>query len=153
MKGIVLAGGLGSRLYPLTRVTNKHLLPVYDRPMIYYPIQTLLNAGIGEILMVTGGEHAGDFLKLLGNGKALGIRDLQYTYQEGEGGIAEALLLAEDFADGGTRPWASSATSPGGRESCSRRSITRSGSAFPGSRAIGSSKSSRSRPTRPAASR
>jgi glucose-1-phosphate thymidylyltransferase len=101
MKGIVLAGGLGTRLHPLTRVTNKHLLPVYDRPMIYYPIQTLLNAGIDEILMVTGGEHAGDFLKLLGNGKTLGIRDLQYTYQEGEGGIAEALLLAEDFADGG----------------------------------------------------
>jgi glucose-1-phosphate thymidylyltransferase len=101
MKGVVLAGGLGTRLAPLTRVTNKHLLPVYDRPMIYYPIQTLLNAGIDEILMVTGGEHAGDFLKLLGNGKALGVRDLQYTYQEGEGGIAEALLLAEDFADGG----------------------------------------------------
>jgi glucose-1-phosphate thymidylyltransferase len=101
MKGVVLAGGLGSRLLPLTRVTNKHLLPVYDRPMIYYPIQTLLNAGIDEILMVTGGEHAGDFLKLLGNGKALGVRDLQYTYQEGEGGIADALLLAEDFADGG----------------------------------------------------
>ncbi|MHC5006003.1 MAG: sugar phosphate nucleotidyltransferase [Planctomycetota bacterium] len=101
MKGVVLAGGLGTRLQPLTRVTNKHLLPVFDRPMIYYPIQILLNAGIDEILMVTGGEHAGDFLKLLGNGKALGIRDLQYTYQEGEGGIAEALLLAEDFADGG----------------------------------------------------
>ncbi|MHC4102187.1 MAG: sugar phosphate nucleotidyltransferase, partial [Planctomycetota bacterium] len=101
MKGIVLAGGLGTRLQPLTRVTNKHLLPIFDRPMIYYPIQTLLDAGIDEILMVTGGEHAGDFLKLLGNGKALGIRDLQYTYQEGEGGIAEALLLAEDFADGG----------------------------------------------------
>ncbi len=101
MKGVVLAGGLGTRLQPLTRVTNKHLLPVYDRPMIYYPIQTLLNAGNDEILMVTGGEFAGDFLKLLGSGKALGIRDLQYTYQEGEGGIAEALLLAEDFADGG----------------------------------------------------
>jgi glucose-1-phosphate thymidylyltransferase len=101
MKGIVLAGGLGTRMRPLTRVSNKHLLPVYDRPMVYYPIQTLLNAGIRDILMVTGGEHAGDFLKLLGNGKALGIRELQYTYQEGEGGIAEALLLAEDFADGG----------------------------------------------------
>ena len=101
MKGVVLAGGLGTRLNPLTRVTNKHLLPVYDRPMIYYPIETLLNAGLDEIIMVTGGEHAGDFLKLLGNGKALGVRDLQYTYQEGEGGIAEALLLAEDFADGG----------------------------------------------------
>src|SRR5262245_58494286 len=101
MKGIVLAGGLGTRLSRLTRVTNKHLLPVYDRPMIYYPIQTLLNAGIDEILIVTGGEHAGDFLKLLGNGKALGVRELHYTYQQGEGGIAEALLLAEDFADRG----------------------------------------------------
>ena len=101
MKGVVLAGGLGTRLAPLTRVTNKHLLPVYDRPMIYYPIQALLNAGIDEVLIVTGGEHAGDFLKLLGNGKRLGLRDLHYTYQEGEGGIAEALLLAEDFADGG----------------------------------------------------
>ena len=101
MKGVILAGGLGSRLNPLTRVTNKHLLPVYDRPMIYYPIQTLLNAGINEVLIVTGGEHAGDFLKLLGNGKRLGLRELNYTYQEGEGGIADALLLAEDFADGG----------------------------------------------------
>jgi glucose-1-phosphate thymidylyltransferase len=100
MKGIVLAGGLGTRLRPLTLVTNKHLLPVYDRPMIYYPLQCLLNAGIREILIVTGGEHAGDFLKLLGNGKHLGIRELHYTYQEGEGGIADALLLAEDFADG-----------------------------------------------------
>lgn len=101
MKGVILAGGLGSRLLPLTRVTNKHLLPVYDRPMIYYPIQCLLNAGINEILLVTGGDHAGDFLKLLGNGKAMGIRHLEYTYQEGEGGIADALKLAEDFADGG----------------------------------------------------
>ncbi len=101
MKGVVLAGGLGTRLHPLTRVTNKHLLPVYDRPMIYYPIQTLLDAGIDEVMIVTGGEHAGDFLKLLGNGKALGLRELQYTYQEGEGGIAEALLLAEDYAEGG----------------------------------------------------
>ncbi len=101
MKGVVLAGGLGTRLNPLTRVTNKHLLPVFDRPMVYYPIQTLLNAGLDEILIVTGGEHAGDFLKLLGNGKALGLRELHYTYQEGEGGIAEALLLAEDFAEGG----------------------------------------------------
>jgi len=100
MKGIILAGGLGTRLRPLTLVTNKHLLPVYDQPMIYYPIQTLLNAGIQDILIVTGGEHAGDFLKLLRNGKHLGIRDLHYTYQEGEGGIADALLLAEDFADG-----------------------------------------------------
>jgi glucose-1-phosphate thymidylyltransferase len=101
MKGVILAGGLGTRLRPLTLVTNKHLLPVYDRPMIYYPIQCLLNAGINEILIVTGGEHAGDFLKLLRNGKHLGIRDLHYTYQEGEGGIADALQLAEDFADGG----------------------------------------------------
>ena len=101
MKGVILAGGLGSRLRPCTLVTNKHLLPVYDKPMVYYPIQTLLDAGIDEILLVTGGEHAGDFLKLLGNGKSIGVRDLHYTYQEGEGGIADALKLAEDFADGG----------------------------------------------------
>ncbi|MEX2671028.1 MAG: sugar phosphate nucleotidyltransferase [Phycisphaeraceae bacterium] len=100
MKGVILAGGLGTRLRPLTLVTNKHLLPVYDKPMIYYPIQTLLNAGIDEILIVTGGEHAGDFLKLLKNGKQLGIRHLEYAYQEGEGGIADALKLAKDFADG-----------------------------------------------------
>lgn len=100
MKGVILAGGLGMRLRPMTLVTNKHLLPVYDRPMIYYPIKTLLNAGINEILIVTGGEHAGDFLKLLGNGKHLGIKELHYTYQEGEGGIADALRLSEDFADG-----------------------------------------------------
>jgi glucose-1-phosphate thymidylyltransferase len=100
MKGVILAGGLGTRLLPLTRVTNKHLLPVYDRPMIYYPIQCLLNAGINRIMIVTGGEHAGDFLKLLGNGKHLGAKELHYTYQEGEGGIADALKLAEDFADG-----------------------------------------------------
>jgi len=101
MKGVILAGGLGTRLSPLTLVTNKHLLPVYDRPMIMYPIQTLLNAGVREILIVTGGEHAGDFLKLLGNGKSLGVGELHYTYQEGNGGIADALKLAEDFADGG----------------------------------------------------
>ena len=100
MKGIILAGGLGSRLRPLTLVTNKHLLPVYDRPMIYYPIECLVNAGLREVLIVTGGEHAGDFLKLLRNGKHLGLKELHYTYQEGEGGIADALLLAEDFADG-----------------------------------------------------
>jgi glucose-1-phosphate thymidylyltransferase len=100
MKGIVLAGGLGTRLYPLTRVTNKHLLPVYDRPMIYYPIQTLVNAGIRDILLVTGGNNAGDFLKLLGNGKEFGLQHLHYTYQEGEGGIADALRLAEFFAEG-----------------------------------------------------
>jgi len=100
MKGVVLAGGLGTRLSPLTRVTNKHLLPVYNKPMIYYPIQTLVNAGIREILLVTGGNSAGDFLKLLGNGKDFGLRHLDYTYQEGEGGIADALRLAEYFADG-----------------------------------------------------
>jgi glucose-1-phosphate thymidylyltransferase len=100
MKGVVLAGGLGSRLMPLTKVTNKHLLPVYDRPMIYYPIQTLVNAGIREIMLVTGGSNAGDFLKLLGNGKEFGLRHLDYTYQQGEGGIADALRLAEYFADG-----------------------------------------------------
>ncbi|GIW73836.1 MAG: spore coat protein [Phycisphaerales bacterium] len=100
MKGVILAGGLGTRLRPLTLVTNKHLLPVYDRPMIYYPIQCLLNAGIDQILIVTGGEHAGDFLKLLKNGQDLGVRRLAYAYQEGEGGIADALRLARDFADG-----------------------------------------------------
>ena len=100
MKGVVLAGGLGSRLLPMTRVTNKHLLPVFDRPMIYFPIQQLVHAGIDDILIVTGGNHAGDFLRLLGNGKEFGLRRLNYAYQEGEGGIAEALGLAEDFADG-----------------------------------------------------
>jgi len=98
MKGVVLAGGLGSRLRPLTAVTNKHLLPVYDQPMIYYPIQTLVNAGIIDIMIVTGGNSAGDFLKLLGNGKAFGLKHLNYTYQEGEGGIAAALSLVEHFA-------------------------------------------------------
>jgi len=101
MKGVILAGGLGSRLSPLTRVTNKHLLPVYDKPMIYYPIQCLVNAGIEEIMIVTGGNDAGDFLRLLGNGSGFGLQDLHYTYQEGEGGIADALRLAEHFADGG----------------------------------------------------
>src|SRR5215813_5793008 len=99
MKGIVLAGGLGTRLHPLTKITNKHLLPVYNRPMIYYPIQTLVNAGITEILIVTGGRNAGDFLQLLGNGKEFGLKHLDYTYQEGEGGIAAALSLAEYFVD------------------------------------------------------
>ncbi|HEX8638896.1 MAG TPA: sugar phosphate nucleotidyltransferase [Pyrinomonadaceae bacterium] len=99
MKGVVLAGGLGSRLKPLTKVTNKHLLPVYDQPMIYYPIQTLVNAGIKDIMIVTGGNSAGDFLKLLGNGKDFGLKHLNYTYQEGEGGIADALGLVEHFAD------------------------------------------------------
>jgi len=99
LKGIVLAGGLGTRLYPLTKVTNKHLLPVYNRPMVYYPIKTLVDAGIREILIVTGGNNAGDFLRLLGNGKEFGLRHLDYTYQEGEGGIAAALSLAEYFAE------------------------------------------------------
>ena len=101
MKGVVLAGGLGSRMYPLTKVTNKHLLPVYNEPMIYYPIKILVNAGIDDIMIVTGGNNAGEFLKLLGNGADFGLRHLNYTYQEGEGGIAAALSLAEFFADEG----------------------------------------------------
>jgi glucose-1-phosphate thymidylyltransferase len=100
MKGVILAGGLGTRLYPLTRVTNKHLLPVYNRPMIFYPLQALINAGITEIMIVTGGSDAGDFLRLLGNGRDFGLKHLNYTYQEGEGGIADALRLSEHFADG-----------------------------------------------------
>ena len=100
MKGIVLAGGLGTRLDPLTRVTNKHLLPVYNKPMIYYPIEALVNADITDILIVTGGRNAGGFLQLLGNGKEFGLKHINYTYQEGEGGIAEALGLAEHFAEG-----------------------------------------------------
>lgn len=101
MKGIILAGGLGTRLHPLTRVTNKHLLPVYDRPMIMFPMAKLIEAGITDILIVTGGHHAGEFLRLLGNGREFGLKHLNYTYQEGEGGIAEALGLAEHFADNG----------------------------------------------------
>ena len=100
MKGIVLAGGTGSRLFPLTKITNKHLLPIYDKPMVYYPIQTLVDAGITDIMLVTGGRNSGDFLRLLGNGKEFGLKHLNYTYQEGEGGIAEALALTEHFADG-----------------------------------------------------
>lgn len=100
MKGIILAGGLGSRLYPLTHATNKHLLPVYDQPMIFYPIQTLTSAGIDEILVVTGGPHAGDFVPVLRDGRQFGVKRLQYAYQEREGGIAEALSFAETFADG-----------------------------------------------------
>ncbi|MEE9393060.1 MAG: sugar phosphate nucleotidyltransferase [Planctomycetota bacterium] len=100
MKGVILAGGLGSRLQPNTRITNKHLLPVYDKPMIYYPIQALVNAGIDDILIVTGGNNSGDFLRLLGNGKHFGLKHVNYTYQEGEGGIADALGLAEHFAAG-----------------------------------------------------
>lgn len=100
MKGVILAGGLGSRLAPLTKITNKHLLPVYDKPMIFYPLQCLVNAGIEDILIVTGGNNAGDFLKLLGNGAEFGLKHLNYTYQQGEGGIADALKLAEHFAAG-----------------------------------------------------
>ena len=99
MKGVILAGGLGTRLSPLTKITNKHLLPVYDKPMIYYPITTLINAGIEDILIVTGGNDAGDFLRLIGNGKEFGLKHINYTYQEGQGGIADALNLAEFFAD------------------------------------------------------
>jgi glucose-1-phosphate thymidylyltransferase len=101
MKGVILAGGLGTRLHPLTKITNKHLLPIYDRPMIHYPIMTLVDAGVREILIVTGGNHAGEFLRLLGNGREFGLDDIAYAYQEGEGGIADALSLARHFADGG----------------------------------------------------
>src|SRR6478672_3062933 len=100
MKGIVLAGGTGSRLFPLTKITNKHLLPIYDKPMIFYPTQTLVDAGIQDILLVTGGRNSGDFLRLLANGKEVGLKHINYTYQEGEGGIADALALAEHFAEG-----------------------------------------------------
>ncbi len=100
LKGVILAGGLGSRLRPLTKVTNKHLLPIYDKPMIYYPIETLCKAGIKDIMIVTGGNSAGDFLRLLGNGSDFGLKDIYYTYQEGEGGIADALKLCEHFAEG-----------------------------------------------------
>ncbi len=100
LKGVILAGGTGSRLYPLTKVTNKHLLPVYNAPMIYYPLRTLVDAGITQILIVTGGRNAGDFLRLLANGKEFGLKRLNYAYQDGEGGIADALRLAEDFAEG-----------------------------------------------------
>ena len=99
MKGVVLAGGLGTRLLPLTRVTNKHLLPVHNLPMVFYPIQALVNIGITEILVVTGGHNAGDFLCLLANGKDFGLKRLNYAYQEGEGGIADALRHAENFAE------------------------------------------------------
>ena len=146
MKGIVLAGGTGSRLFPLTKITNKHLLPIYDLPMIYYPIQTLVDAGIRDILIVTGGRNSGDFLRLLANGKEFGLKHINYTYQEGEGGIADALALAEHFADGhkicvmlgdniiqgsireavGAVPRSRKAA----RTSCSRRCPTRSASAW-----------------------
>src|SRR5213595_797608 len=100
MKGVILAGGTGSRLFPLTKVTNKHLLPVYNKPMIYYPIECMVNAGIDEVLLVTGGNNAGDFIRLLGNGREFGLKSLNYTYQDGAGGIAQALGLAEHFAAG-----------------------------------------------------
>jgi glucose-1-phosphate thymidylyltransferase len=99
MKGVILAGGLGSRMLPCTKVTNKHLLPVYNKPMIYYPLNTLVKGGLEDIMIVTGGNNAGDFLRLLGNGSEFGLKDISYTYQEGEGGIAEALKLAENFVD------------------------------------------------------
>src|SRR6478735_1872633 len=99
MKGIILAGGTGSRLHPLTRITNKHLLPVYDKPMIYYPIETLVDAGITDLMLVTGGNHAGEFLPLLGNGSEFGLKRLQFSFQAQAGGIAEALALCERFVD------------------------------------------------------
>ena len=147
MKGIVLAGGTGSRLFPLTKITNKHLLPIYDKPMIYYPIQTLVDAGIRDILLVTGGRNSGDFLRLLANGKEFGLKHINYTYQEGEGGIADALALAEHFADGdkicvilgdniieeqhprGGRTLSSSRSAA--RAFCSRKCPTPSASAWP----------------------
>jgi glucose-1-phosphate thymidylyltransferase len=100
VKGVVLAGGTGTRLHPLTRITNKHLLPIYDRPMVTYAIEALVSAGITDIMLVTGGTHAGEFLRLLGNGHEYGIARLLYAYQERPGGIAEALGLAERFVDG-----------------------------------------------------
>src|SRR2546429_8300768 len=100
MKGVILAGGSGTRLHPLTRITNKHLLPIYDRPMVTFAIEALVKAGITEIMVVTGGTHAGEFLRLLGNGHEYGIDRLFYAYQERPGGIAEALGLAERFVEG-----------------------------------------------------
>ena len=100
MKGVILAGGLGKRLYPLTKITNKHLLPIYNKPMIYYPLEALIEAGIEDVLIVTGGNNAGDFLRLLGNGSEFGLKHINYTYQQGEGGIADALALAEHFSEG-----------------------------------------------------
>jgi len=100
MKGVILAGGTGSRLFPITKVTNKHLLPVYNKPMIFYPLECMAKAGIDEVLLVTGGNNAGDFIRLLGNGSEFGLKNLQYTYQDGAGGIAQALGLAERFVDG-----------------------------------------------------
>src|SRR5262245_4027479 len=100
LKGVSLAGGMGTRLFPLTKITNKHLLPIYDRPMIHYPLKTLSDAGLRDILVVTGGNHAGEFLRLLGNGREYGLNEIAYAYQEGEGGIADALALARPFAKG-----------------------------------------------------
>jgi len=100
MKGVILAGGTGSRLFPLTKVTNKHLLPIYNKPMIYYPLECMAGAGIEEVMLVTGGNNSGDFLRLLGNGREFGFKNLNYAYQEGAGGIAQALSLAEHFAEG-----------------------------------------------------
>jgi len=100
MKGVILAGGLGTRLFPLTKITNKHLLPVYDRPMIHYPLKTLADAGIRDVMIVTGGNHSGEFLRLIGNGKEYGLNEVAYAYQEGEGGIADALALARPFVKG-----------------------------------------------------
>ncbi len=100
MKGVILAGGNGTRLHPLTFATNKHLLPVFDQPMIFYPIQTLLKAGIKDIMIIASGDKAGHFIGVLKNGKEYGIRHLEYGFQEGAGGISQALAIAEDFADG-----------------------------------------------------
>jgi glucose-1-phosphate thymidylyltransferase len=100
MKGVILAGGTGSRLFPLTKVTNKHLLPVGSKPMIFYSLECMAKAGIEEVLLVTGGNNAGDFIRLLGNGSEFGLKNLQYTYQDGAGGIAQALGLAERFVGG-----------------------------------------------------
>jgi glucose-1-phosphate thymidylyltransferase len=100
VKGVVLAGGLGTRLLPLTDVTNKHLLPIYDKPMIFYPIEKLVQAGLTEIMIVTGGPYAGHFMKVLGNGRRVGLKQVHYAYQDGEGGIAAALSLTEEFVAG-----------------------------------------------------
>jgi glucose-1-phosphate thymidylyltransferase len=163
VKGVVLAGGLGSRLKPLTKVTNKHLLPVYNQPMIYYPIQTLINAGIDDIMIVTGGNSAGDFLKLLGNGKDFGLKHLNYTYQEGEGGIADALSLVEHFADDEpicvvlgdniiegnvTQAAKDFRHQDAAQKFCSNRFTIRSVSAFPNSTANKSCKSKKNPPFR-----
>src|SRR3954465_3479863 len=102
MKGVILAGGTGSRLFPLTKVTNKHLLPVYDKPMIYYPLECMAKAGIEEVLLVTGGNNAGDFIRLLGNGREFGLKELNYTSRGGAGAIARALGLADPFAENGS---------------------------------------------------